>query len=426
MSQIMMRIKRYYHYRKYKKMLYYQKYEGFGSDYRSVSRKIEYLQDRFMQIFLHVFYLFPIRKNRILFMSFEAGKYACNPRRITEYLQKNYPGKFEIIWAFEGEKNFRWLKDYADVDTVEYRSPKFYKYALTSQVYVYNMRIPAMIPFRKKQTTIGTGHGGGAYKKLLLDNPTISPIDIKLQKLSAAHTDILISSCELYTKHVVRGAFAHKGECIECGMPRNDELINHDPKDTKMADYIKKYYNIPKDHKLILYAPTYRKGKRGEASDYNLDTKGIVEAAKKRFGGEWTVLYRMHYFITDRLPKVLGDVNIIDVTEYGDMQDLLLASDILITDYSSSVWDYSLLGRPMFLYTTDLDRYLEKQGFYVDVRDWGFPIAKDNETLIQQIEHFDEDDLESIKNHHKKFGSSENGHATETIAKRIYKACFDA
>lgn len=426
MSQILMRIKRYYHYRKYKKMLYYQKYEGFGSDYRSVSRKIEYLQDRFMQIILHVFYLFPIKKNRILFMSFEAGKYACNPRRITEYLQKKYPGKFEIIWAFEGEKNFRWLKDYADVDTVEYRSPKFYKYALTSQVYVYNMRIPAMIPFRKKQTTIGTGHGGGAYKKLLLDNPTISPVDIKLQQLSAAHTDILISSCELYTKYVVRGAFAHKGECIECGMPRNDELINHDPKDTGMTDYIKKYYNIPKDHKLILYAPTYRKGKRGEASDYNLDTKGIVRAAQKRFGGEWTVLYRMHYFITDRLPKDLGDVNIIDVTEYGDMQDLLLASDILITDYSSSVWDYSLLGRPMFLYTTDLDRYLEKQGFYVDVRDWGFPIAKDNETLIQLIENFDDNDLESIKNHHKKFGSSEKGHATETIAKRIYKACFDA
>ena len=109
-----------------------------------------------------------------------------------------------------------------------------------------------------------------------------------------------------------------------------------------------------------------------------MDVRGIVEAAKERFGGEWTILYRMHYFIKKRLPADTKGQHIIDVTDYGDMQDLLLAADILITDYSSSVWDYSLLKRPCFLYTTDLDEYLETQGFYVDVRDWPFPLAKDN------------------------------------------------
>lgn len=144
-------------------------------------------------------------------------------------------------------------------------------------------------------------------------------------------------------------------------MPRNDELVNNH--DNKTAAYIRKYYNIPADNKIILYAPTYRKGKRNEATDYNLDVRGIVEAAKERFGGEWTILYRMHYFIKKRLPADTKGQHIIDVTDYGDMQDLLLAADILITDYSSSVWDYSLLKRPCFLYTTDLDEYLETQGF---------------------------------------------------------------
>ena len=83
-------------------------------------------------------------------------------------------------------------------------------------------------------------------------------------------------------------------------MPRNDELVNNH--DNKTAAYIRKYYNIPADNKIILYAPTYRKGKRNEATDYNLDVRGIVEAAKERFGGEWTILYRMHYFIKKRLP----------------------------------------------------------------------------------------------------------------------------
>lgn len=81
---------------------------------------------------------------------------------------------------------------------------------------------------------------------------------------SASHTDILVSSCKYYTKYVVRGAFAHKGECLECGMPRNDELVNNH--DNKTAAYIRKYYNIPADNKIILYAPTYRKGKRNEAT----------------------------------------------------------------------------------------------------------------------------------------------------------------
>ena len=424
MKRMISILKKYYHYMKYKRLLKYRKYAGLGADYRSVSLAKEYLKDRLYLLLLHVFYIFPIKKNRILFMSFEAGKYACNPRRISEYLAKNYPGEFEIIWAFKNDEGYGWLKDWGVTRTVRYGTLKFYRTALTSRVFVYNMRIPAMIPFRKKQTTIGTGHGGGAYKKLLLDNPNLRSTERKIQKLSASHTDILVSSCKYYTDYVVRGAFDHKGECIECGMPRNDELVNH--KDNQMADYIRKYYDIPRENKIILYAPTYRKGRRNEATDYNLDVKGIVEAAKERFGGEWTILYRMHYFIKKRLPEDLHGQHIIDVTDYGDMQDLLLASDILITDYSSSVWDYSLLGRPCFLYTTDLDEYLDKQGFYVDVRDWGFPIAKNNEELTNNIRNFDENDKKGVENHQSIFGTFEKGTATETLAKRIHKECFGA
>ena len=422
MHRLIQLLKRYRHYRQYQKLLKYRKYSRYGADFRSIARIKEYIKDCIYLIVLRVFYIFPIKKNRVMFMSFEAGKYACNPRRISEYLAKNYPDDVEIIWAFKGANNFRWRADWGVSKTVEYGTFSFYRYALSSRVFVYNMRIPAMIPFRKKQTTIGTGHGGGAYKKLLLDNPSIRTSDQKIQELSASHTDILVSSCKYYTKYVVRGAFAHKGECLECGMPRNDELVNNH--DNKTAAYIRKYYNIPADNKIILYAPTYRKGKRNEATDYNLDVRGIVEAAKERFGGEWTILYRMHYFIKKRLPADTKGQHIIDVTDYGDMQDLLLAADILITDYSSSVWDYSLLKRPCFLYTTDLDEYLETQGFYVDVRDWPFPLAKDNAALVDNIAHFDEEQyLKDVHKHHTDLGSFDNGNATETISKRILQEC---
>ena len=425
MKKFLNMIQKYYHYRRYKKLLKYKQYSKYGPDYRTVINNYEYLRNRFTLIILRFFYLFPVKKNRVLFMSFEAKKYSCNPRRISEYIAKNYPGEFEIIWAIKDAESFEWLKDWGCTKVVEAYSAKFYRYALTSKVFVYNMRIPAMIPFRKSQLTMGTGHGVGAYKKLLLDNPNIHNADRKIQALSASHTNILVSSCKYYTEYVVRGAFAHTGECIECGMPRNDELVNNH--DSKMSDYIHKYYGIPKEHKIILYAPTYRKGKRNEATDYNLDVRGIAEAAKKRFGGDWTILYRMHYFIKKRLPADCNGQNIVDVTDYYDMQDLLLAADILITDYSSSVWDYSLLKRPCFLYTTDLDEYLENQGFYVDVRDWPFPLAKDNEALVDNIILFDEEDyLKAVHKHHTDLGSFDNGTATKTLADRIHKECFGA
>lgn len=425
MRRIYHLLKRYYHYRQYQKLLKYRKYAHYGADFRSIARIKEYIKDRLYLIVLRFFYIFPIRKNRVMFMSFEAGKYACNPRRISEYLAREHSGETEIVWAIKNAKNYPYLKDFGVDKIIEYNTLKYYRYALTSRVFVYNMRIPAMIPFRKKQTTIGTGHGGGAYKKLLLDNPSIRTADQKIQELSASHTDILVSSCEYYTKYVVRGAFAHRGECLECGMPRNDELINNT--DSTMAQYIRKYYDIPAGNKIILYAPTYRKGKRNEATDYNLDVKGIVDAAKERFGGEWTILYRMHYFIKKRLPADTKGQHIIDVTDYIDMQDLLLASDILITDYSSSVWDYSLLKRPCFLYTTDLDEYLETQGFYVDVRDWPFPLAKNNQALIDNIVHFDEEDYEkAVHKHHTELGSFDKGNATKIIAERILQECHGA
>ena len=112
MHRLIQLLKRYRHYRQYQKLLKYRKYSRYGADFRSIARIKEYIKDCIYLIVLRVFYIFPIKKNRVMFMSFEAGKYACNPRRISEYLAKNYPDDVEIIWAFKGANNFRWLADW--------------------------------------------------------------------------------------------------------------------------------------------------------------------------------------------------------------------------------------------------------------------------------------------------------------------------
>lgn len=394
-------------------------YKVFERDYRLFNNYFQYFGRRLTNLLARVFYIYPVKNNRILFMSFEADKFACNPKYLSEYIKENYPGQFEIVWAFRNKNKFRWLEDW-DYKVVQMYSVEFFKYVLTSRVVVYNMRMHISIPYRKKQTIIGTGHGGGAYKKLLLDNPKITRLEKKQISLANKVTDIYISSCAAYTEKVVRGAFGHKGEVMECGMPRNDVLVNGQ---LQRAEAVRRYYGIPKENKILMYAPTYRKGTRW-ASDYNINMEEVVKAAKERFGGEWTVFFRLHYFIKQDLVTNMN-VDFIDATNYSDMQELLMATDLLITDYSSSVWDYALLKRPGVLYATDLEEYEVQQGFYTSIDKWPFPVTRNNRELVECIRNFDMDACkEKIRNHFEMLDSKENGTATKVIAERIYKECF--
>ena len=115
--------------------------------------------------------------------------------------------------------------------------------------------------------------------------------------------------------------------------------------------------------------------------------------------------------------KISGLIN---GSNYEDMQDLLIAADALITDYSSSIWDYSFLYKPCFLFCPDLNYYIENRGFIIDIHEWGFPVCESNESLMKQIDEFD---LESFKRnmdkHHNMLQSYETGKASENIAKYL-------
>lgn len=395
-----------------------------GADFKQegilLSKYKSYFMMMLKRILLRRYYIFPVVKNKVLLMSFESGKYSCNPKRISEYLQKKYGEELEIIWAFTEPDKFTELND-KGYKLVKYNTAKYFKAALTCKVFVYNMRIPGEIPFRKEQISISTGHGGGAYKKLLLDTPEITNIERKSIKVCTRNTSLFVSSCKKYTDCVIRGAYGYTGEVLETGMPRNDDLVN---RNFEAGKYIREYYGIPSKNKIIIYAPTYRKGTR-TANDYGLDAVGIMQAAKERFGGEWTVMYRMHYFIKTELTSFPKECHIVDATEYEDMQDLIMAADILITDYSSCVWDFALMDKPCFLYATDIDSYVGNQGFYTNVYDWHFPIGKNNRELMNQIINFDEKTyLEGIHLHLKEMGNLESGQATALIGERIYEECM--
>lgn len=116
------------------------------------------------------------------------------------------------------------------------------------------------------------------------------------------------------------------------------------------------------------------------------------------------------------------DKEIVDVSSYEDMQELIYASDVVISDYSSCIWDVSLTGKPCFIYATDLKKYKKDRDFYTPISEWPFPVAENMEELINNINIFDENTYRlDIVNHHKKLGSFENGKACEQIAQYMLK-----
>lgn len=183
-----------------------------------------------------------------------------------------------------------------------------------------------------------------------------------------------------------------------------------------------RYYGLQGTEKLLLYAPTFRTDFSMDFMDADFDS--WTEALSQRFGGEWKILVRFH-FQNHESVKHLPD-SVLDACEYPDMQELMAASDIGVSDYSSWVFDYMLMGRPCFLYATDIREYENDRGFYYPLSTTPFPIADCNEAMVQQFLSFDE---ETYRIRTKEFleekGCMEDGKAAARIAEKVRECLGD-
>ena len=114
----------------------------------------------------------------------------------------------------------------------------------------------------------------------------------------------------------------------------------------------------------------------------------------------------------------------LDLSDYPDMQELLQTADAMLNDFSSSMWDFMLTGRPSFLFAVDLEHYVETTQVYTPVKDWPFPRSTNNDDLEKTILEFDEAAYAAAcRRHYEELGGCETGKATELICKRIYEKC---
>jgi CDP-glycerol glycerophosphotransferase len=363
-----------------------------------------------------VFYIFPVINNRIIFISYSGKQYSCNPKYIYEYLYKKYKDSLQYIWVLN-------KKAETDKDTpfviVKPNSLRYFLYILTAKIVISNFDMKLYIPLRPEQKLINTWHGGGAYKKVGNDIigsgvlPGNSYFYNKQLDILSKETFLFVSSCKKFTEVMSRSFKIPLSKFIESGMPRNDVFFTNYH---EVRDFIRKKYNILPNQSILLYAPTFRGLARNGMFKNDLDIDKCLSALNNKFNADSVAFFRAHYYAQVNLSKI------IDVTDYPDMQELLCATDILITDYSSTMWDFSLTMKPGFLFVPDLEDYEKERSFYTPIESWPYPFARTNDELIKIIENYDvKQAKQKIENHLTELGSFEYGTASSVIANIIEK-----
>lgn len=371
---------------------------------------LKWILIRVLRFLNHIFYVFPVNKRRIYFTSYRGMGLCCNPYYIYRYMSEHYPGKYEYVWevrhgAIEEDGYIR----------VKPNTIKAAYYKMTSAVLYSNIGFGSSFPKRKEQIYVNTWHGGGAYKKVGMDlKEEQHPVNQKINKLCASEVDYFVSCSEKFTEYLSGAKQIAKGKFLPSGMPRNDIFFQQDELfKRQLRDKICEQYKMPKDRKIVLYAPTYRDVTHKDTEV--LDVSRVLAALGQRFGGEWQMCVRAHHFTR---PEDIEET--VNVSEYLDMQELLLIADVLITDYSSCMWDFAQTKKPGFLFVPDLEQYKGERDFYTSVDSWPYTYAINNDELRMTIlDYSEESGKEKIMRHLQSLKSYEDGKACERVVDAI-------
>ncbi len=349
----------------------------------------------------------------VLFWSWNSRQFSCNPKALSDYLAHNHKEEFNIYWSFKGD--FPTSLD-SRIIPLKWGSLKYLLTALSCKFLVSNTRnaIETMLFFkRKQQIYIMTWHAGMSLKKIERDSiNSLSAKYIRRCKKDSKMCNLMVSGSKFQTK-LFNNSFWYDGEILNCGTPRNDILFSQS---NTLRNNICKKFSIVETSIIVLYAPTFRTVFNPDIISF--DWARIKKAIELKFHDNVVLLVRLHPNIRNKVKLLRFDFNgsnCIDVTQYHDIQELLVASDILITDYSSSMFDFSLMKKPCFLLVKDRIEY--DRGFYIPLSQLPFDLAECDKDLENQILSFDESTyINKINDFNiNQIGSFERGRACKAL-----------
>lgn len=364
-----------------------------------------------LRLLLRVFYIFPIKSDSVIISSYAGRKFACNPKYIVLHLLKRKDLKIYFVLNKDVNTN---LPD--NVIRINYFSLKHIYLLMTCKYIIVNSHERTKyFPYRNNQIYLYTSHGAYMFKKgnwrFKSDYYAKKIKDIENKEITYK-----LFNNSLDAKKVLELENLSKRKYLNFGYPRNDLLFSAN---LPLIEKIKKQLRIDLDKKIILYAPTYRAKKYNEShkgiNEYGfelLDVKGIIESFNNKFGNGHVLLYRAHH---DMLSRGFSE-DCINVSNYPDIQELLIIADYLITDYSSLMLDFSLLMRPGFLYTPDLEEYQSNIPDWINISNWPFDYACSNEQFLKIVNKYDDEkSIEKIRKFLDIIQISDDGNATDRL-----------
>ncbi len=304
----------------------------------------------------------PAAEDLIVFESGLGTQYADSPRYLYEELVRRGDQRRKV-WVYHRKlpgNNPR-------TKVVRRLSPGYFWYLARAKYWVNNQNFPHYLRRRRNGVFIQTWHGT-PLKRMLLDLEQVHGRDedyVARVNQAVRQWSVLLSPSP-YATRAFRSAFGYRGPVLEEGYPRNDVLALGRRSDA--GSTIRERLGLPHGRRVVLYAPTFRDDQSTGTGRFGFELPLDLEAFQRRFGADTVLLLRMHVLIANRLAipeSVAGCVR--DVSGYPEVQELLLASDVLVTDYSSVLFDYAILRRPIVFYAYDLEHYRDTlRGFYLD------------------------------------------------------------
>lgn len=380
-----------------KKLEYILKHNLFiQSIYKIVMSRLLRLAGRFVQT----------DQRMVLFNSFGGRKYNDSPRVLYESMLSDHRfDGYTFVWAFENPEEFQ----IPGAKTIRIDTWEYFKTALMAKYWISSVNIERGLQFKKKQTRyLNTWHGAGTKK---IGNACRGRRDFNY-----ANVNVMLVQSEFEREIFERDFLVKPDHILKAGFPRSDELFHMT---REKADAYKKKLGIPLEKRVILYAPTWRDSVDG-GTTYHIAPPVNIARWKERLGQEYVLLFRAHAFTT----QIMGlefDAFIRDMSGYNDINHLLAVADILITDYSTIVYDYSILEKPFLCFGYDYDRYRRARGFYFDMRkEYPMGVIETEEEILNQIVTMDyAKESEKVKSFKKKYIE-----AGGDAAKRAVSALF--
>jgi len=375
----------------------------------------------------------PVDDKMIIFESFQGRSYSCNPKAL--YLAIAADPRFSdytLVWAFKKPWKYADVSELSRATLVSFASATYASYHARAKYWVTNSIVPVHMDPRAGQVYVQTWHGT-PLKRLGCDitdgasgNVLFSAREIHRRYTREGDRLTYLLSPSPFATEKFASAFGlaasgRTSAIIEEGYPRNDSLSMFTDSDVSA---VKERLGIPKSKKSILYAPTFRDDQHSSATGYTFDLGIDFARLHAQLGDDYVVLFRAHYLVSSEFDFAAHEGFVYDVSGTDDINELYIASDVLVTDYSSVFFDYANLGRPIVYFMHDLEEYAnELRGIYLDVADLPGPIVRTQDELaaaILEANNPSEELRERYRRFNERYTLLDDGHAAERVIRRVF------